>query len=73
MARLKLKQVLSNLSYDDANDKLVLSGGNAQPAFYIQGEVYVTGSATVPGTVTIAGVNTFGDSGSFDSIDLGTY
>lgn len=73
MARLKLKQVLSNLSYDDTNDKLILSGGNAQPAFYIQGQVYVTSSSTVTGSITIAGVDTFGDSGSFDSIDLGDY
>lgn len=73
MARLKLKQVLSNLSYDDTNDKLILTGGNSQPAFYIQGEVYVTGSAVTPGTVTIAGADTFGDSGSFYTVDLGDY
>jgi hypothetical protein len=73
MARLKLKQVLSNLSYDDTNDKLILTGGSSQPAFYIEGAVYVTSSSTVTGSVTIAGVDTFGDSGSFDSIDLGDY
>lgn len=71
MARLKLKQLLSNMSYDPQLNQLSISGSQ-DPAVVISGSLFVTGSLT-PGTVTIAGVDTFGDSGSFDSIDLGEY
>lgn len=100
MARLKLKQVLSNLHYDKANDQLILSGSrppagsqnweNADqnweealgtwdgvkgniPDFVIYGSTFVTASAYTTGSITIDGVDTFGDSGSFDTIDLGDY
>jgi len=72
MARLKLKQVLSNLSYDETQNQLHLSG-STDPSFVITGSLYVTSSATVTGSVTIAGIDNFGDSGSFDTVDLGTY
>ena len=43
------------------------------PDFIISGSVEVTQSLYTPGTITIKGVDTFGDSGSFSSIDLGEY
>jgi hypothetical protein len=72
MARLKLKQVLSNLSYDETNGVLHLSG-SSDPSFVITGSLYVTSSASVTGSITIAGVDNFGDSGSFYTVDLGEY
>lgn len=71
MARLKLKQVLSNMAYDPQLNQLSISGSQ-DPAIVISGSMYVTGSST-PGTLTIAGADTFGDSGSFSTIDLGEY
>ena len=100
MARLKLKQVLSNLHYNAADDQLILSGSKVPtglqnwenvdqnwdetlgtwdgsraniPDFVIHGSTYVTSSVYTTGSITIDGVDTFGDSGSFDSIDLGDY
>lgn len=72
MARLKLKQVLSNLSYDANSNQLHLSG-SSDPSFVVSGSIYVTSSISVTGSVTIDGVDTFGDSGSFYSVDLGEY
>lgn len=72
MARLKLKQVLSNLSYDESQEKLTLTGNN-DPSFDVQGSINVQPSGTVNGTLTIQGIDSFGDSGSFDTLDLGTY
>lgn len=72
MARLKLKQVRSNLSYNTSTNQLFLSG-SSDPSFIISGSIYVTSSSTITGSVTIAGIDTFGDSGSFYSVDLGEY
>ena len=72
MARLKLKQVLSSLSYEETTNTLFLSG-SGDPSFVISGSLYVTSSGDVTGSVTIAGIDTFGDSGSFDTVDLGEY
>ncbi len=100
MARLKLKQVLSNLHYDATNDQLILSGSKVPtalanwneasgswedafgtwdgsraniPDFVIYGSTFVTSSVYTTGSITINGVDTFGDSGSFDTVDLGEY
>jgi len=99
MSRLKLKQVLSNLHYNEETDQLILSssrvytsylnwddittnwedalgnweGRTNMPDFIISGSVEVTQSLYTPGTITIKGVDTFGDSGSFYSIDLGEF
>jgi hypothetical protein len=100
MARIKLKQILSNLHYDEVNDQLILSGSKVPtglqnwdqasgswedalgtwdgsraniPDFVIHGSTLVTSSVYTTGSITITGVDTFGDSGSFDSIDLGEY
>jgi hypothetical protein len=72
MAKLKLKQVLSNLSYNADTEQLHLNG-DADPAFIITGSVYVTSSSSVTGSLTVASVDTFGDSGSFYTVDLGEY
>ena len=72
MARLKLKQVLSSLSYNETSNTLYLSG-SGDPSFVITGSLYVTSSSTVTGSITIAGIDTFGDSGSFYTQDLGDY
>jgi hypothetical protein len=72
MARLKLKQVLSNLSYNEASGVLHLSG-SSDPSFIITGSVFVTSSANITGSITIAGADNFGDSGSFYTVDLGEY
>lgn len=72
MARLKLKQILSNLSYNQSTNQLYLSG-STEASFVVTGSIYVTSSVQVSGSVTIAGIDTFGDSGSFYSVDLGEY
>lgn len=71
MARLKLKQILSSLSYNADTNQLSISG-SGENALIVSGSVYVTSSFTT-GSITIAGSDTFGDSGSFDTIDLGDY
>lgn len=100
MARLKFKQILSNLHYDEYNDQLILSGSKVPtsnqmwnevsqsweevwgdwdggrssiPDFVMRGTMLVTSSMYDEGTLSIAGLDTFGDTGSFDTIDLGEY
>lgn len=70
MARIKFKQILSNLSYDADNNELHVSG-SGDFALVLTGSAYITSSSTVSGSLTIAGVDTWGDSGSFYSVDLG--
>jgi hypothetical protein len=72
MARLKLKQVLSNLGYDPTNNILTVSG-SSYPALIISGSTQVIDTNIETGSITIEGVDTFGDSGSFDSVDLGSF
>jgi hypothetical protein len=72
MARLKFKQVYSNLQYDTGSSILTLSG--SQPTdFVISGSVLVVPTTEVTSSFTIDGVNTFGSSGSFFTMDLGDY
>lgn len=70
MARLKFKQILSNVSYDSNSNVLSISG-SAGNALVITGSVFVTSSVSLSGSLTIAGVDTWGDSGSFYQVDLG--
>jgi len=70
MARIKLKQILSNLSYDTTKGVLSISGSSSN-ALVVTGSVFVTSSASTTGSLTIAGVDTWGDSGSFYDVDLG--
>lgn len=72
MSRLKLKQILSNLSYDQSNNRLSLSG-SSDPSFVISGSVLVVSTPTITGSLTIQNIDSFGDSGSFTTVDLGDY
>ena len=72
MARLKLKQVLSNLQYNASTSQLTLSG-SGDPSFIVSGSVIVTSTSTISGSLTINGYDTFGDNTTPTSIDLGTY
>lgn len=72
MARLKLKQVLSNLHYDAIQDQLILSG-STNPSLIISGSAVVTSTSIISGSLTINGYDTFGDNTTPTSIDLGTY
>lgn len=71
MARLKFKQVLSNLFFSSGS--LILSGSGEIPALIISGSAQITSTATQTGSLSIQNIDSFGDSGSFYSIDLGDY
>lgn len=73
MARLKLKQVLSNLQYNEATSQLILSGSGVDSDFIISGSVYIATTLEKTGSLTIQNIDSFGDSGSFDTMDLGDY
>ena len=98
MSKLKLKQILSNLHYNEVDDQLILSSsrvptgeynwenipenwdtslgnweGTRGPDFVISGSTVVTPGVYSSGSLTITGLDTFGDSGSFSTIDLGEY
>ena len=72
MARLKFKQIYSNLQYDTASSVLTLSGSQ-ETDFIISGSVIVTSTPTMTGSLTIQNIDSFGDSGSFFTMDLGSY
>jgi len=72
MAKLKLKQILSNLQYDAYLDQLAIKNSTSA-SLVVSGSVVITSTPTVTGSLTINGVDTFGDSGSFDTVDLGSY
>jgi hypothetical protein len=73
MARLKFKQILSNLKYDEVNSQLSLSGSGQNADFIISGSVYIASTNQKTGSLTIQNIDSFGDSGSFDTMDLGDY
>jgi hypothetical protein len=73
MARVKLKQILSNLQYNESNSQLILSGSETLNDFIISGSVYITTTPQKTGSLTIQNIDSFGDSGSFDTMDLGEY
>lgn len=72
MARLKLKQVWSNLQFDTGSSVLILSGSQ-ETDFVISGSVLVTSTPTHTGSLTIQNIDSFGDSGSFYTVDLGEF
>ena len=72
MAQLKLKQVLSNLQYNVSSSQLILSGSQ-QSDFVISGSVNIVSTPYMTGSLTIQNIDSFGDSGSFYSVDLGDY
>lgn len=72
MARLKFKQIWSNLNYDTGSNILILSG--SQPIdFAVSGTIDVVPNQNYTGSITIQDLDTFGDSGSFYTMDLGDY
>lgn len=73
MARLKLKQVLSNLQYNANTSQLTLSGSGTGTDFVISGSMNITSTSLKTGSLTIKGIDSFGDSGSFYTVDLGDY
>lgn len=72
MARVKLKQILSNLQYNEASSQLILSGSQ-QTDFIISGSTVVTSTPTRTGSLSIRDIDSFGDSGSYYTVDLGDY
>jgi hypothetical protein len=62
MARLRLEQILSNLSYNSGSNNLIISGS-----------AEVVSTPTQTGSLTIQNIDSFGDSGSFYTVDLGDY
>ncbi len=72
MARLKLKQVISNMSYDPISNRLTVSGSQ-DPTLVVSGSVLVASTPTLTGSLTIQNIDSFGDSGSFFTVDLGDY
>jgi hypothetical protein len=73
MARLKLKQVLSNLQYNASTSQLTLSGSGTGTDFVISGSVQIGPTLLKTGSLTIKDIDSFGDSGSFYTVDLGDY
>lgn len=75
MSRLKLKQILSNLEYNETTNQLKLVGASQTNVadFVISGSVQVTSSIYNTGSITIKGIDSFGDSGSFYTVDLGGF
>ena len=100
MSRIKLKQILSNLHYDENLDQLILSSSKVPtanqiwneaketwdnaygdwdgtrdniPDFIVSGSTVITPGVYSSGSLTIKNIDSFGDSGSFDTIDLGEY
>lgn len=73
MARLKFKQIWSNLQFDTASSQLTLSGSGNLNDFIISGSVYVASTPEKTGSLTIQNIDSFGDSGSFYTVDLGDY
>ena len=73
MARLKFKQIWSNLQYNTASAQLTLSGSGQDTDFIISGSVYITSTPEKTGSLTIQNIDSFGDSGSFYTVDLGDY
>jgi hypothetical protein len=70
MAKIRLEQILSNMTFDTGSNQLTISG--SENALIISGSALVV-SSDVTGSLTIQNVDTFGDSGSFFTLDLGDY
>ena len=71
MARLRLEQLLSNMTYNSGSNQLTISGSDS--ALIISGSAQVVSTATTTGSLTIQNIDSFGDSGSFLTLDLGNY
>ena len=73
MSRLKLKQILSNLSFNESNSRLTLSGSGVASDFVVSGSMEIVSTLSKTGSLTIKDIDSFGDSGSFYTVDLGDY
>jgi len=71
MAKLKLKQVFSNLTYTSGS--LIVSSSGNIPTMIVSGSTVVTSTPTTTGSLTIQNIDSFGDSGSFFTLDLGDF
>jgi hypothetical protein len=71
MAKLRLEQILSNMSFNTGSNQLTISG--SENALIISGSAIVTSTPSTTGSLTIQNVDTFGDSGSFLTLDLGDF
>lgn len=71
MARLRLEQLLSNMTYNSNLNQLTVSGSNN--TLVVSGSAQVVSTAAATGSLTIQGIDSFGDSGSFYTVDLGDY
>ena len=71
MAKLRLEQILSNMSFNTGSNQLTISG--SENALIISGSALVVSSFDTTGSLTIQNVDTFGDSGSLFTLDLGDY
>ena len=71
MAKIRLEQILSNMTYDTGSNQLTISG--SENALIISGSALIVSSPDTTGSLTIQDIDTFGDSGSFFTLDLGDY
>lgn len=62
MARLRLEQLLSNMSYNSGTNDLIISGS-----------AHIASTPTQTGSLSIQNIDSFGDSGSFFTLDLGDF
>jgi hypothetical protein len=72
MARIKFKQILSNVTYQESGNILSIQG-TTNPGLIVSGAVAIVDSPSVTGSITIKDIDSFGDSGSFYTVDLGDY
>ena len=59
------------MSYNSGSNQLTVSGSNN--ALIISGSTIVTSTPTTTGSLTIQDIDSFGDSGSFFTLDLGDF
>ena len=71
MAKLRIEQILSNMTFNTGSNQLTISG--SVNALIISGSAIVTSTPSTTGSLTIQNVDTFGDSGSFLTLDLGDF
>lgn len=69
MAQLKIKQLRSSLSYDEAQDKLTIAGSSLK----VEASSAFTAPMSATGSISIQGIDTFGDAQSSTTVDLGDY
>jgi hypothetical protein len=72
MARIKFKQILSSIAYQESTNTVSIQG-TTNPTLIVSGAVGITSSPSVTASLTIQNADTFGDSGSFYTVDLGDY